>query len=493
MKKQKIEEVEKYQNIEEKEEKKAENSENDEKLKEEKNKKKKTIKYLIYLLLVLIITVAVIWYNLVQKLDEPIDGKVYVYEMLPYFFNTMNFKWLYLFLGVVAFVFALNAFMMFLYARLYQRNYRYHQALAAQAIDNFYSSITPGAYGGEIAKVFIFNKQGVKTSNAASLMVMNFIIYQSALILIGVLSVLFRFNSIMSIPAFNLDLYINGKQLPAIPFWIFILAGFILNVVVIGLLFLMSSSRRIHNFVINKVFNFLAKLKFVKNVEQKREKLRLQVENYRIELKRLQTNIPFAILLFLLNLLMICLCDIYPLLSGLVLNGFSGAENVDYFDKIVDCIAFSNFHQMVTGLIPVPGGAGISEYVFDRLFGAPTNSLVEGFFSSDFYKAGGANYLLLLWRFVTFYLQFAICGIVSATYKTRGVRVSKGYIPPKNATRAQTMTMTFDTIEERKEEVDELLKIKENEKLAKKEAKEEKKQLKQEEKQEKKEEKDTKI
>lgn len=440
----------KNKKVEEKEKKKEKIDENEQKKKS--NKKK----YFIYFIVVLLITIGVVWYNLVQKVDVEVEGQKFdkVYQLLPYFYKTMNIPYLCLFVGMVIFVFFLNAFMMFLYARLYQKHYKYHQALAAQAIDNFYSSITPGAYGGEIAKVVIFNKQGVKTSNAASVMVMNFIVYQMGLILIGLLSVIFRFNEIISIPAFPISFKINGHSLPDIPFWVFILIGFFLNVLTIALLFLMSSSKTIHNFVINKVITFLGKIKLVKDVEKKKESVRLQVENYRIELKRLQTNIPFFALLFFLNIIIILSYNLYPLLSGLVLNGFQGMESVNWVDKIIDCIAFSNFHQMVTGLVPIPGTAGISEYVFDRLFGASSS-----YFSPDFYSKGGANLVLLLWRFVTFYLQFAICGIVASTYKTRGVIGAEDIPLPKS--RRETVTMSFETIDERRDELELMIQEKE--------------------------------
>lgn len=442
------------------------NSKNNNIDEEKKKKKKNAWKYFVYLLIVLIITVFVIWINLVQ----PVEGEegTLVYEMIPYFIQNMNYGFLALFIGVVFFSFLLNSFMMFLYARLYQRHYKYHQGLACQAYDIFYSSITPGAYGGEIAKVYLFNKQGVGLSNAASLMVMNFIVYQTCLIFVGLVSLCVNFNQILSIPAFPISITINGNPIPDIPFYIFIILGFALNLLTMGVILLASSSRTIHNFVINHLINFLGKIRLVKNVEEKKESVRLQIENYRIELRRLRSNIPFTILVFTLTFISIVVGNLYPLLSGLTLNGFSGLEDVNYFQKIVDCVSFSNFHQMVTGLIPIPGTAGISEYVFDRLFGANSS-----YFSQGFYNLGGASLVLLLWRFITFYLQFGICGIVSATYKTRGVPIEDRLVPVSN--RKTAITLSIDTIEDRKEGLEEMVKEKEIKKnKEKRERKEEK-------------------
>lgn len=409
---------------------------------ETSTKKKNIFKYLIYFFIVIAITGVVLYVSLTQTISE--DDSTKVYEKIPYFINTMNVGFLFLFIGVILLVFLLNSFIMFLYAKMYQKHYKYHQALAIQAIDNFYSSITPGAYGGEIAKVFVFKQQGLEISNAASMMVMNFIVYQTALIIIGFIALICRFNVIMNIPAFPISITINGEKLSDIPFFIFIILGFLLNVITIVLLFLMSTSRRLHNFVINHVVNFLGKIKLVKDVEKRKEKLRLQVENYRIELRRLRSNILFTIVLFIVTFTSNIIGSTYPFFAGLTLNGFEGEVDIDYFSKLLDCVFFSNFHQMVTGLVPIPGTAGISEYVFDRLFGSSGN-----YFGSYFYSIGGGNFLVVFWRLVTFYIPFMINGIVAATYRSRGVKLKDRVIMPIY-NRRDTMTLTMDTLDARK-------------------------------------------
>lgn len=414
----------------------------------EEQKKKKLWKYLIYFAVIILITAGVLIYNLFQRVEEA-DNR-FVYELIPEYIGRMNYTYLAIFFGVILLGFLLNAFIMFLYARLYHRRYKYHQGLAIQAIDNFYSSITPGAYGGEFAKVYFFNRQGIALSNAASIIVMNFIVYQISLCLIGFISILTRFDQILSIPAFGI--VIGEEYTLPIPFYVFIILGFFLNCFVMALMIFMSISRRLHNFVINKVVKFLGKIKLVKNVEEKQESLRLQVENYRVELRRLSSNIPFALIMFFLTLLAIIVGGVYPFLSGLTLGGFEEYENVNYALKIYDSIVFSNFHQMVTGLVPIPGTAGIAEYVFERLFGAGS-----GYFSEAFYRYGGGNTVLIFWRMVTFYIPFMIYGIVAATYKSRGVPPEERLVPIGN--RKTFVTMSIDTMDERKETLDDKLAV----------------------------------
>ena len=103
-----------------------------------------------------------------------------------------------------------------------------------------------------------------------------------------------------------------------------------------------------------------------------------------------------------------------------------------------------------TGLIPIPGSAGVSELVFSSLFGP--NPRGSFFTAPDFYSTGGLNILLLVWRFGTFYIPFIVNGIVSATYRTRGVPVTDRIIPPGN--RKTMLTIQLNTYDERKKTSD---------------------------------------
>ena len=62
----------------------------------------------------------------------------------------------------------------------------------------------------------------------------------------------------------------------------------------------MSYSHRIHNFIMHYGVGFLAKIKILKHPDQTRESLRIQVENFKIELRRLLSNIPITITILVL-------------------------------------------------------------------------------------------------------------------------------------------------------------------------------------------------
>lgn len=413
-------------------------------LEPKEEKKSKSYKYFIYLFVIFLITGFVLYINLTQTATNSAGETVQVWEVIPELISKINWSYFALFIANTLIYFILGSVSLFLFARLYTRKYRYHQSLANHLIGFFYSAITPGSSGGQIAQVYTFKKQGVPVSNAASIFIMSYIVYQSVLLFLGVVSLITRTNIIMGIESIPADfIMINGVPLN-IPIVVFIVLGFSLNVLVIVALFVMSYTHSLHNFIINKVVGLLGKLKLIKEVERTRENLRIQVQNFRVELKRLQSNVPFTILITFLTLLTLVAAEILPFVAGLALNAFDLTNNFNPILKMYDSIVFLNFHQMVTGLIPIPGSAGISELVFERLFGSD-----GGYFSASFYESGGLPFLLLLWRFSTFYIPFIITGVVAATYKSRGLNVhdsekALNYSPRKTMLTIQIMAQEDD-------------------------------------------------
>lgn len=332
-----------------------------------------------------------------------------------------NVGYTFLMFGMVLLGYLLDGLIILVFCRLYTRRYAFHQGFANSMIGAFYSAVTPGASGGQAMQVYTMKQQGIEVSNAASIMVMWFILYQTTLVGVDVLAVIFEWDIILDIKTLTLSgLHIGNwdGSLPLIPLIIF---GFALNVVVILALLLMSYSHKIHNFIMHYGIGILAKIKIIKNPDRTRENLRVQVENFRIELKRLQSNIPVTVLIIILFFLLIMIRNSIPYFAGLALDAY-GAESGFQFDKLIEACYRSAFHQMVTGTIPLPGGAGVSELFF--------NSVFDGYFLETA-KVVGNNILIvrsssanmatanILWRIATFHVIVIISGLFAAFYHSR--------------------------------------------------------------------------
>ena len=422
-----------------------------EKKDKEQNKGKK---YVLYLGIILVITIAVLCFNLLSDtniLSE--DGKTYlkVYQTFPMIFEEMNYGYFAFTIFIIIFSLMLNGFILFCFARLYTKRYRYHQAMANLLIGDFYQAITPGGVGGHFAQVYTFKKQEINISVGTSIVVMIFIVYQTVLLICGFIS-MFKIGDILAINTITLGAGESGEAINTIniPLVIFVIAGYLLNAIVILALIFMSYSRRLHNFVINKGIRFLGKLHLIKDPDKKREELTIKVANYRVELRRLQTNIPFTILVSVLTFGFIFFSGAIPALCGYSLNAFIETNQFDVLDKCFTSFCYYNFHQMTCGLLPIPGMSGISEFVFAKLYTVPGEEVVNPFFTNpEFVDKGGLPILLLLWRIGTFYIPFLVDGLIAALYKSRGLRGESRFYNISNP-RQTFLTIQIETYEERK-------------------------------------------
>ena len=422
-----------------------------------KKEKRKWIKYIFYLVIILIIAGLVLYFSLFARSgvkNENGDYK-YVYENIPAIFSNINWFYFSIFFIAIILLYLISSFILFCFVRLYTRHYKYHQAVANQLVGTFYNDITPGANsGGQFAQVYTFKKQGIPYAGGASIMVMNYIVYQTVTLICGFISMC-KIQDILKINTISISF--GGNSLINIPIVIFVILGFVINASIIILMYFMSSSSRFHSFVINHVFNLLSKTKLVRNLEDKKIEIEIQVANFRIELRRLQSNIPFTILVFVLTFFFIFLNGSLPALSGYALNAF---DQVNYnfgsiFLKSFDSFCYMNFQQMISGLIPLPGGAGVTEFVFNRLFTAQTTTevLSNPFFTNVvFGDHGGVNILMLFWRFSTFYIPFILCGVFAACYKSKGLHGIEMY--ELTNPRKTFATIQMSTYNERKRSSD---------------------------------------
>ena len=418
---------------------------------EKKRKKHPALKFLLYFAIIIFATGIALFLSLYQDFEGVVTS-----------LKRADIKYLLIILGLVATCYLIEGFIIFVFSRLYTRKYHYHQGLATSMVGAFYAAVTPGASGGQVMQIYTMKKQGVETSNAASIMIMSFIVYQLALIALGTVSLFFSAGDLIrTVGTFNLPIG-NGRilHIPAIPLTI---AGFSLNVIIILGLFLMSYSHKFHNLIMHYGIDILAKLRILKHPDKTRENLRIQVENFKIELRRLLSNIPIMILVFICFSLILIIKFSIPFFAGLALDGYGYCLNVDgtlltkdLYDAAGNVIGIqpvmstgsndigsfwqavflSSYHQMATGLIPLPGGAGVSEYFFNIIF--------QNYYSSQAIISAAQ----IIWRFSTFHIVLLVAGIVAATYRSS----------PKNeihhANRRTFVTMQLETFEVRKASAD---------------------------------------
>ena len=412
-----------------------------------KKSKKSVVKYVLYLSFILIVTVVSIIVTL-------FGGGTEKAKTIWHLIQTADVKWLLAILGVMAGTIIIRSFILFCFARLYTRKYHFYQALAVDQVGVFYNAVTPGASGGQIMQAYTYKKQGLHISSAVSALAMYSIVFQMVLIIYGTISFIVKYDLIMSIPAVSLSINDVTIEIKAI---VLTIIGFMLNVSVILIVLLMAYWHGFHNFIMGPIVGFLGKIKIIKNPDKTRENLRIQVENFKIEFRRLWANIPFFILVTISFGIYMTLKFSIPYFVGLAL----GNEHTN-FSYFWESIFLGNYHQMITGLIPLPGSAGVSEYFFNALF-YKADDPAFGFFyikGADLAETQSLSSslslsALLLWRSITFIIPILVAGLTTAFYRAspkNEVR-ERGDIP----NRQTFVALQNETYVMRKEEVEALV------------------------------------
>lgn len=440
-------------------EKKVEQVDYEQKHGGKKKSKKMALKYVAYLLFVLAITAISIVITLYSNFDEIISQLF-----------SCDWRWLLVVLAIMLVAVAIRSFILFCFARLYTRDYHMYQAVAVDQIGQFYNAVTPGASGGQVMQAYTYKKQGIAISSAVSMLAMYSIMFQIVLIIYGTISFIIKYDAINSIGSMGFKILDWSF---ALPIWPLTIIGFVLNVSVIAIVLLMGYWKKFHNFVMGPVISFLAKIHLLKNPDKKRESLRVQVENFKIEMRRLFSNIPFTILVAGSFFLYLTVKYSIPYFVGLALGNLSTSAN------FWDSVFLSNYHQMITGLIPIPGAAGVSEYFFVQLFVSVNPTASNSFYFNEgtaeriyeIFNSGkvstmqeavakanaeASNSLALtaqlIWRTITFIVPVFVAGLVTAFY-----RASPKEEAQKVANRETFVALQSQTMVERAENMEEML------------------------------------
>ena len=289
-------------------------------------KKKSVLKYILNITLILTATGLAVFFALRGNADKIFDS-----------LSKADVRFMLVVLGLMLGCILIRSFILFCFAHLFTRKYHLHQAIAVDQIGEFYNAITPGASGGQIMQAYTYKKQGVQIASAVSILAMYSIVYQVVLIVFGTVSFIAKYDFISSLGYIETAIKINDVPLN-LPIWPLTILGFILNVGVIAVVFLMGYWHGFHNFIMGPVIGLLAKIKIVKHPNKMRENLRIQVENFKIEFRRLSTNVPFLILVVLSFTVYMLTKFSIPFFVGKAL----GNQNADA--SFWDCIFLSNYH-----------------------------------------------------------------------------------------------------------------------------------------------------
>lgn len=295
---------------------------------------------------------------------------------------------------IMTIVILVESTILFILARLYTTRYTLRKGIGNYFIGSFFSHITPSSSGGQFAQAYTFKQQGIELANAASILVMHFLLYQIAQVFFGALALIFRFETFSSTA---LPITIGTFSFSIIDIS---LVGFAINFLIIFGILILAKSKFIHNVVISSMVSFLGFLKIIKKPKTVNENLKIQIENFGIELRRLQSNTAVTVVLLVLFFIRMTLTNALPYFSAMAIPSID-LSNTNIFDSIF----MTAYLNVIVNFAPLPGAVGFSEFFFSYLF--------QGLF-------GGYSQTIapqLIWRGVTFYFTLIIGSLVVLFYR----------------------------------------------------------------------------
>lgn len=277
----------------------------------------------------------------------------------------------------------LIGFILMIFARGVKKDYSFKDGIVNALIASFFHGITPSASGGQIVQVYVFRKQGIEVSDSASILWMDFILYQLSMVIL-VLGLLLLKGDI---------LFYRHYQ-----FFVLVLIGFLLNGFVIVGLWLIVRFPSFYTWITTTGIHIGEKLHFVKDKKAAIDKLNHQLSRFDKETKRLKAHKVLILKCMTLNFMRLILYYSIPYFCAKSLQ-------IDVsLNQLTTIIALSSFVSMINAFIPIPGASGGTEATFVVLF-----SLI-------FDKTAAAG-CMLVWRFITYYSALVVGGIVFIGFK----------------------------------------------------------------------------
>ena len=327
-------------------------------------------KILNYIILALV-TILVLYFSLKDNYREIMDTLF-----------KMDIKWLIVgFLCIIIYWF-LKTLPLYYFTKSHKKSFTYKSAVILLLRTQFVNAITPFATGGQPYQVYYLNKEGVRSSTSTSIILENFIVYQIALVFLGIIAMLCNFL---------FHIFPHNDILTHL-----ITLGFVINTVVIIVSFIVAFGKKISKKIINFGINILSKLRIVKDKEAKLEKWNESITNFHKSAKVLMNDKKLFFSMIFVNLVALSILYMIPVFVLYAAGNFNSV-NVGL------AIIASAYVMLIGSFVPIPGGTGGLEYGFIKFYGF-------------FIQGSLLSATMLIWRFITYYFGL-IVGAVAFNVK----------------------------------------------------------------------------
>ncbi len=250
-----------------------------------------------------------------------------------------------------------------------------------EVIVQFFNGITPFSTGGQPMEVYMMTRHDIAVVQATNISIQNFIFYQTALVIYGLLAVIY-----------NYFFHIFPKTVLLRKL---VLLGFIINVLVAIILVLILISKTLTEKIAMFFINLLAKIKIIRNKEKIVKKVIIKLDEFHNSASLLTKRKSLFFKGVVLNICSLTCLYIIPLFIVFSLGDFSTLN-------VFTTLTSSAYVLLIGSFVPIPGASGGIEYGFLQFYG-------------NFLKAKVLTAVLIAWRFITYYLGVIVGAITLNT------------------------------------------------------------------------------
>lgn len=318
-------------------------------------------------IIVLIITIGILYYILKDNYKEIISTV-----------STANPWWLLVAMLFFFLYYLFDQMSLFTMTKQYCKDIEFKYILYLGVITKFFNGVTPLASGGQPMQVYELHKKGVSVSNGTNIVIQNYIVFQIAFVFLGVVAFIINhaLGLFQSVPLL--------RELTIV--------GFVINGLLLLILFMVSFSKNFNRSIVRFFINLIAKFNKKLNKEKQIEKWDKYCDDYYDNAKVLLNKKKEFIS-----------CIIYQTLSLLAYFAIpyyvAYAIGIGSSLNMINTLVAGEYIYIMGCYVPIPGATGGMELGFMGFFG-------------NFISGPILSSLMVLWRFLTYYLPTIIGAIV---------------------------------------------------------------------------------
>lgn len=325
-----------------------------------------SMKKKINIIVLIFITILVLYFSLKDNFKETVN------QIL-----TMNIWFLLIAFLLLIIFWIFRSYPMYTFCKKINKDFKFRQAFQLTLRTQFFNAVTPFATGGQPYQIIYLKQCGIDYASSTSVVLENFIVYQIALVSLGLIA-LFS-NKIFHI--FSKVQFL--QQLIAL--------GFIINTLVIVVMFIVAFSKKMNRTLIDLGIKILTKLRIVKNKKETLDKWHENITKFHNSAKLLLKDKKIFLLNILYNFIALCCLYLIPLFIIYSMGNFNA------FNAGVSIVT-SAYIMIIGSFVPIPGGTGGLEYGFVQFYG-------------NFVTGSTLSAMMLVWRFVTYYFGMIVGAI----------------------------------------------------------------------------------